>query len=101
MLDVGNKSQLGGTATNATSSRKYLANQWLNTGYINNNYIYPIVFAEDMRKAQLGVAKDFFPFDRSQHKLSLTSPAAGTNETQTITVSAVPASGTYKLGSWQ
>src|SRR5690606_20193175 len=28
----------------------------------------------------------------------LTSPAAGTNETQTITVSAVPASGTYKLG---
>ena len=98
LLDVGNKSQLGGTPTNATYYRKYLAPQWLNTDYINNNNIYPIIFSEDIRKAQAGIAKDYFPFDGSQYKLSLTSPAAGTNETQTITVSAVPASGTYKLG---
>ena len=97
LLDVGNKSQLGGTATNATY-RKYLAQQWLNSDYINNNYVYPMIFSEDIRKAQAGIAKDYFPFDGSQYKLSLTSPAAGTNETQTITVSAVPASGTYKLG---
>ena len=98
LLDVGNKSQLGGTATNATYYRKYLASQWFNVDYINNNYVYPIIFTEDIRKAQAGMAKDYFPFDGSQYKLSLTSPAAGTNETQTITVSAVPASGTYKLG---
>src|SRR5690606_22446903 len=97
LLDVGNKSQLGGTATNATYYRKYLASQWFNVDYINNNYVYPITFTEDIRKAQAGMAKDYFPFDGSQYKLSLTSPAAGTNETQTITVSAVPASGTYKL----
>ena len=96
MLDVGNKSQLGGPPTNATYYRKSLAPQWLNTDYINNNNIYPIIFREDIRKAQAGIAKDYFPFDGSQYKLSLTSPAAAL--TQTITVSAVPASGTYKLG---
>jgi hypothetical protein len=90
----------GGTALPASYFRRVMGASWFCPQFVEGYAGYLLAFADDIHAGlHRGEFTGLHQFDGSAFQLALTTPAAGTSEVQTLTLSAgTAASGTYCLG---
>ena len=102
LVDSGNKSILGsGAAIPSGWLRRELFAQHIETDYGKQVALYMIPFSNNVLGAMQGEVNGYFHFKNGEKmQLAITPGAAAVNEQQTITLSAAPTSGFYRL-AWK